>query len=100
MIKENREFVTIEPFISLDGKVHMCHVIFAAMGITSAMAPAKAVNDIKNLLISTTESGYQTGESCLGSCQYLDKILSKDGITRPISMLTDGHSSRFDLGVL
>ena len=100
MVKENREFVTIEPFISLDGKVHMCHVIFAAAGITSAMAPSKAVENIENLLVSTTESGYQTGESCLGSCQYLDKILSKDGITRPISMLTDGYSSRFDLGVL
>ena len=100
LIKENREFVTIEPFISLDGKVHMCHVIFAAAGITSAMAPSKAVESIKNLLISTTESGYQTGESCLGSCKYLDKILAKEGILRPISMLTDGHSSRFDLSVL
>ena len=47
LMKENREFVTIEPFISLDGKVHMCHVIFAAAGITSAMAPSKAVKTIK-----------------------------------------------------
>ena len=100
LIKENREFVTIEPFISLDGKVHMCHVIFAAVGITSAMAPTKAVEKIEHLLISTTESGYQTGASCLGSCKYLDKILTKEGITRPIAMLTDGHSSRFDLDVL
>ena len=98
--KENREYVTIEPFISLDGKLHMCHVIFAAAGITSAMAPPEAVEKIKNLLVSVTENGYQSGQSCFESCKFLDKILAKEEIMRPICMLTDGHSSRFDLDVL
>ena len=100
MMKENREFVTIEPIITLDGKVVMCHVIFAAAGFTTAMAPAKAVEEIPSLFISVTDNGYQTGESCLGSCKFLDKILTKENTVRPISMLTDGHSSRFDVNVL
>ena len=99
-VKENREFVTIEPIISLDGEVIMCHVIFAAAGITSAMAPRKAVDGIPNLVISVTENGYQTGESCLGSCKLLDTVLDQKGVIRPIAMCTDGHSSRFDLEVL
>ena len=100
LIKENREFVTIEPFITLSGKVMMCHVIFAAAGFTTAMAPAKAVEEIPNLFISVTDNGYQTGESCLRSCQFLEKIIAKENTERPISMLTDGHSSRFDVNVL
>ena len=100
IIKENREFVTIELFISLDGKIHVCHVIFAAVGISSAMAPPTAVEKIQNLFISVTENGYQSGKSCYESCKLLDKILEKEKTVRPICMLTEGHSSHFDLDVL
>ena len=100
ILKENREFVTIEPFISLDGKVHICHVIFAAAGVTTAMAPPAAVEKIDNLFISVTENGYQNGKSCLESCKMFDKVVTKANVTRPITMLTDGHSSHFDIEVL
>ena len=100
ILKENREFVTIEPFISLDGRIHVCHVIFAAAGITSAMAPKGAVEKIPNLLISVTENGYQNGQSCLESCKFFDQVIAKENVVRPIAMLTDGHSSRFDIDVL
>ena len=66
-ISENRECVTIHPMINMEGDVMSCHVIFAAAGITSHMAPDEAVDKIENLLISTTEHGSQTdkGESLL-----------------------------------
>ena len=100
IMKENREFVKIESFISLDGKIPLCHVIFAAAGITSAMAPDVAVEKIENLLISVTENGYQNGASCFESCKTFNKYLTKANVTRPIVMLSDGHSSRFDINVL
>ena len=92
-----REFVTIEPFISLDGKIPLSHVIFAAAGITSAMAPEVAVEKINNLLISVIDNGYQNGASCLESCKLFEKYLTKEKVTLPIVMLSDGHSSRFDI---
>ena len=49
MIKENRECV------SCAGEVVMEHIIFRTGGITTHMAPSKAVKAIPNLLISTTE---------------------------------------------
>ena len=47
--------------VSVPGEVVMCHVIFAAAGINSNVAPKKAVDYIKNRLISTTDNGFQTG---------------------------------------
>ena len=48
--RENRECVTIEPFISVSGELEVCHVIFPATCITNHMAPENAVETIKNLL--------------------------------------------------
>ena len=60
MIRENRECVTVHPFVSLSGELVMCHVIFKGQGITSQMVPDKEVIDkIDKLLISTTEHGVQ-----------------------------------------
>ena len=67
--KENREFVTIEPFVSLNGKIANCHVIFSSEGHSSAMAPKVEVEKISGLLVSTTENAYQNRKSCLGSMQ-------------------------------
>ena len=52
LINENRECVSIEPFIFLDGNICMAHVIFAGSGIKSNNAPQSAVEAIPNLLIS------------------------------------------------
>ena len=46
------------------------------------------------------ENGYQNRQSCLDSCQVLDKVSEKKGIVRLIAMFTDGHSSQLDLDVL
>ena len=98
--KENREFVTITPFIGLSGSVPICQVIFSSSGITSWMAPKVTVEKIDNLLLSVTENGYQDGSSCLKSFQKFNKYLDEKGITRQVLLLTDGYSSLFDLEVL
>ena len=100
LINENRECVSIEPFISLDGNICMAHVIFAGSGIKSNMAPQSAVEAIPNLLISTTDHGMQTGKSCLQSYKEFNNYLIEKQIKKPVVMLTDGHASRFDLEVL
>jgi hypothetical protein len=64
------------------------------------MAPQKAVSNIKNLIISTTESGSQDNCSLLAAYKKLDKHLTEQGIERPVVLLSDGHSSRFDFKVL
>ena len=51
LIKENRECVTIQPFSTFDGQVILCQVIFVGKAITSHIAPAEAVDSIKNLVM-------------------------------------------------
>ena len=94
-MKENREYVTITPFIALSGSIPICQVIFSASGISSWMAPKIAVQNINNLLISNTANGYQDGQSFLGLMKSFNDYLSENSITKPIILLTDGHSSRF-----
>ena len=86
--------------ISLNGDVPMCHVIFSSAGIKSNMAPKEAVESIPNLLISSTENGFQTGKTCHSFYKHFDKHLEEKQIERPVVVLTDGHSSRFDVDVL
>jgi hypothetical protein len=45
-------------------------------------------------LLSNTECGVQTGESCLEAYKMLDRELTARGIPRPVVMMTDNHSSR------
>ena len=100
LLAENRECVTISPMISLNGNVPICHVLFASAGIKSNMAPKEAVDAIDNLLISSTENGFQTGKSCLKFYEMFDQYLTDHNIQRPVVVLSDGHSSRFDIDVL
>jgi len=60
------------------GDVCLCHVIFGGKGITSHMAPKETVEKIDELLI----------------------YLTKNNVNRPVVVLSDGHSSRFDFDVL
>ena len=100
LLKENRECVTINPVISLDGKVCMCQVIFAGKGVTSNMAPKKAVDRIPYLLVSTTENGMQDHKSLHASYKVLDKYCKENQVTLPAVVLSDGHSSRYNYDVL
>ena len=91
MIRENRECVTICPFVSFSGEIEVCQVIFKGKGITSRMVSPK----IPNLFVSTTENGVQDKKSLEAAYKYFDKCVEKKGVERPILMVTDGHSSRF-----
>ena len=58
----------------------MCQVIVVGKGITSQMTPQRAVNNIKNLIISATESGSQDNCSLLAVYRKLGKHLTEQGI--------------------
>jgi len=64
------------------------------------MAPKAAVDNINNLIISSTERGSQDHKSLLDCYKRFDKYLTEEKIQRPVVMLADGHSSRFDFKVL
>ena len=64
------------------------------------MVPKEAVEKIDNLFISTTENGVQDHKSLLSTYKFLDKILEKKEVKKPVVLLSDGHSSRLDFDVL
>ena len=78
----------------------MCQTLFAGKGITSHMAPKVAVKNIKNLTVSSTENGCQNHSSMLDAYKRFDKYLDEENIVRPVVVLSDGPSSRFDFAVL
>ena len=92
--------MTSKPNVSFDGEILMCHIIFPATSISSHMAPKTAVKKINNLLVSTTDSGYQDGRTCLVSYEIFAKADKKNKVQKPIVILTDGHSSRYDAEVM
>ena len=47
-----------------------------------------------------TSDGCITGKACLAFYKQFDKHLDENSIKRPIVVMTDGHSSRFDFDVL
>ena len=68
--------MTVHPFVSLDGSVTLCVVIFKGEGITSNMVTKAAAEKIPNLLISTTESGSQDGRSLFSAYEFFNQIIS------------------------
>ena len=75
-------------------------MIFAGKGITSNMVPEEAVQNIKNLLISSTEKGNQDHCSLLECYKLFNKYLTKSNVERPVVALSDGHTSKFDFDVM
>ena len=94
IISENRECV--HPFVSLVGSLVLCRIIFKAESINSNMITCNAVENIENLFISTTENGSQDGRSLYEVHKYFNTNVANKG-TKPLIMLADGHSSRFNL---
>ena len=84
----------------ISGKIVVAQVLFSGKGITSNMAPKEAVAQIKNLIISCTAKGSQDHNSLLEAYRKFDKYLTEENIQRPVVVLADGHSSRFDYKVL
>ena len=64
------------------------------------MVPAEVLDAIPDIFISVTENGVQNHESLLAAYKHLETILQERGMQKPLSLLTDGHSSRFDFSVL
>ena len=73
----------------------LAQVIFQSSGITNQMAPPAAVENISNLLISVTEKGSQDANSLMACYKLFDQYLNENNVTRPVVLLSDGHSSRF-----
>ena len=99
LTKSNRESVTVQPFSSLDGRTHQTQVIFSGSGHSNHMAPA-VTEKIKELLISVNSSGCSDHTTLLAAYKNMDRVLTEEGIKKPIIIIADGHSSRFDEKVL
>ena len=100
MQKENRECVTIHPFVSFSGDVCTCQVIFSSTGITSHMAPSVAVQNIEHLLVTTSEHGMSDHTTFMSACEEFDAYLTEHRVKRPVVLMSDGHSSRYDFDTL
>jgi len=112
---ENRESITINGCIGLDGFEYGPHLIIAGKigttnldvsdelekyGITETFSSSNPSCDSKtmksdHLLISFTECGMQTGVSVVGFLEFLCMQLEERGVELPAILATDGHSSRF-----
>ena len=64
------------------------------------MFPPIALENIPHLLVSTTERGSQTTKSLRAAYEEFKRYLTEKNVERPVVVLTDGHSSRFDLDLL
>lgn len=64
------------------------------------MAPPAAVEGIPNLFISTTEKGVQDHNSLLETYKFLETILHEKQAVKPVMIMTDGHTSRFNFNIL
>ena len=82
------------------GDVVVCQTLFAGKGITRHLAPKVAVENIKNLIVSSAENGCQDHSSMLDAYKRFDKYLDEENIVRPVVVLSNDHSSRFDFAVL
>ena len=63
------------------------------------MAP-ESTRNIPNLLVSVNNCGVSGHETLLGAYKELDCVLTQEDIPRPVIIIADGHSSRFDEKVL
>ena len=63
------------------------------------MMPDKS-DSIKNLFVSCTENGVQDQISLLATYKFFNEVLKTKGIKKPVVLLSDGHTSRFDFEVL
>ena len=64
------------------------------------MVPDDAARKINHLLISTTDKGVQDHQCLLEAYKEFNKYLLEKGVQKPVTLLSDGHSSRFDDEVL
>ena len=58
------------------------------------------IENIKNIIVTSTENGCQDHSSMLDVYKRFDKYLDEENIVCPVVVFSDGHSSRFDFAVL
>lgn len=89
--KQNREYVSIVPFIGLSGTLPLCQVVFPPQD-----TPIVLLEQFPDLLLSSTANGYQNSASFQQALARFDEYLETNGVMRPVLLLTDNHHSRFD----
>eukprot|EP00854_Cymbomonas_tetramitiformis_P009841 gene9842-11656_t len=104
--QENRECVSIDVTMSLDGFMFGPHIIIARECLTESCAPDEVAvfDDCINeklkysthSLISNNQCGVQTGPTLLQRSHLLDRELAARGTVRPVVEMTDNHDSRYD----
>ena len=99
LTKSNWESVTIHPFSNLAGETLCTQVIFSGAGLTNQMTP-EATENIQNLLVSVNKSGVSDHQTLLDAYKEVDRVLMLKEVPRPVILIADGHSSRFDESVL
>ena len=63
------------------------------------MAPKTVVKKINNILVSTTDSGYQDGRTWLESYKMFAKVVKNNKVQKHYCSC-GGHSSRYDADVM
>ena len=59
------------------------------MGITSQMAPPTAVENIKQLLVTTSDYGMSNHNTYITACEEFDLYLTEHDIERLVILLSD-----------
>jgi hypothetical protein len=95
---QNREHVTVDTTIGMDGHIYWPHVIIDNKTIASDIVLGEDV--IENALISNQENAWQDHRTFKASIVFLRKELRKRGITDDVVLLTDGGPGRHNEGVL
>ena len=75
-------------------------MIFIGKGISGHMALEEAVKKMPNLLISANNSSSQDHKTLLAAYRKIDSYLEENRVKRPVVVLSDEYSSRFDVDVL
>ena len=96
LTKENRECVTMQLFTNFKGNPALCQGIFSRSCHNSHMCSMSAAEKILNLLISVNDKGCNDHTTLHAAYKELEKVIDEKGLEKPISIIADGHKSRFD----
>ena len=99
MINHGDSSYTTTKVFGVAGESLCTQVIYSGAGLTSQMAP-ESTRNIPNLLVSVNNCGVSDHETLLGAYKELGRVLTQEDIPRPVIIIADGHSSRFDEKVL
>ena len=78
----------------------MVNNIFFHLSFSQMATEEEVVNDIRQLLLSTTDSEVPDHNSLLDAYKYFNECITEKGIKKPVFILSDGHSSRFNAEVM